>query len=413
MSRITAVVTVLIAVFALAPVAPAYTLSEDVNAVDLSFYQAPTATSAYPLTGNKTVRNVIVCIGDGMGLSQITLASFKGTGLDGRLAIERMPVTGLVRTRSANSIVTDSAASGTALASGIKTNNGMIGMAPDGTAYCTILEAAKARGMATGLVVTSTISHATPASFASHVKSRTSEARIAEQLIANRVNVVLGGGRKFFLPRSDPNSARKDDRNLVAEAKEAGYVYVTTGTELQAAGHPYLLGLFQLDPLTTAANEPTLAALTQKAIQVLSQVKRKPPFPFFEQKAGFFLMVEGSQIDWACHINDIRHTIRQTLLFDQAVQAAVDFALRDGHTLVIVTADHETGGLTFTNPPRRSMDPTTHWSTKGSDAHTGSPVLIGAVGPRAELFAGVQDNTDIPKKIAALLKIKPFPRPVE
>ncbi|OHB68331.1 MAG: hypothetical protein A2Y77_07600 [Planctomycetes bacterium RBG_13_62_9] len=377
----------------------------------MSFYQASTTTAAYPLTRNAQVRNVIVCIGDGMGLGQITLASLKAAGLEGRLAMERMPVTGVVRTHSASSRVTDSAAAGTALASGIKTNNGMIGMAPDETPYITILEAARARGMATGLVATSTITHATPASFAAHVKSRKGEEQIAEQLIANRVNVLFGGGRRYFLPKSsDPNTGRTDDRNLVAEARDAGYTYVTTEAELQSAEHPYMLGLFQFDALTTASDEPPLAILTQKAIQVLSQVKRKPPFPLFRPKAGFFLMVEGSQIDWACHDNDVRNTIRQTLLFDQAVQAAVDFALRDGHTLVVVTADHETGGLTFTEAARRRTDPTPHWGTKG---HTGLPVFIGALGPGAGLFAGVQDNTEIPSKIASLLKIKPFPRPAQ
>jgi alkaline phosphatase len=402
-----AAITLILALVLFSPTI-AEELYKDVNVDDLSFYQPPAGTQAYPLTANKKVRNVIFCIGDGMGLGQIALASFKGAGLDGRLYMERMPVTGLVRTHSANATVTDSAASGTALASGIKTNNGMIGMAPDGTRWCTILEAAKAKGMATGLVVTSTISHATPAVFASHVKSRNNQEQIAEQLLANRVNVLFGGGRKYFLPKSDPNSGRKDDKDLIAEAREAGYTYITTGAELQSADPPYVLGLFQLDFLTTApGEEPSLAVLTQKAIETLTRAKRRA---LFQEKPGFFLMVEGSQIDWACHTNDIKHTIRQTLLFDQAVQAAVDFALRDGHTLVIVTADHETGGLTFTDPPRRSADPTPHWSSNG---HTGQPVPIGALGPGAKLFAGVQDNTDIPKKIAALLKIKPFPRPVE
>jgi alkaline phosphatase len=122
---------------------------------------------------------------------------------------------------------------------------------------------------------------------------------------------------------------------------------------------------------------------------------------------GFFLMVEGSQIDWACHSNDAAAAVRQTLLFDQAVAAAADFALRDGHTLVIVTADHETGGLTFTQE-KGQVKP--HWSTKG---HSGAPVPVWAVGPGAAQFAGVQDNTEIPKKIARLLGITPFPRPVE
>jgi len=402
-----AAIAILIVTLVLVSFAPAAEqFSSLIKVDDLSFYQAQIAAAPYPLTNAKKVRNVILCIGDGMGLSQITLASMKAAGPGGRLCMERMPVTGLVRTYSASSRVTDSAAAGTALAAGIKTNNGMIGVAPNEQAYETILEAAKARGMATGLVATSTITHATPASFASHVKSRTTEAPIAEQLIANKVNVLFGGGRKYFLPKSDPNSGRKDDRDLIAEARQAGYTYVTTERELRSIRGPHVLGLFQFDSLTTVPPEPTLASLTHKAIRVL----RKGSGSSSRTKGGFFLMVEGSQIDWACHGNDPKHAIRQTLLFDQAVQAAVDFAMRDGHTLVIVTADHETGGLTILEGSNGSAEPSVHWSTKG---HTGTPVPIGAMGPGAAVFAGMQDNTDIPKKIARLLNITAFPRPVE
>jgi alkaline phosphatase len=238
------------------------------------------------------------------------------------------------------------------------------------------------------------------------VSSRATEAVIAEQLIANRVNILFGGGRNYFLPKSDPNSARKDDRDLIAEARQAGYMYVATDHELSSIRYPYMLGLFQNDFLTTAAPEPSLAALTRKAIQVLKTVKSRS----FGRRPGFFLMVEGSQIDWACTDNDVKRSIRQTLLFDQAVQAAVDFAMRDGHTLVIVTADHETGGLTYMEGPKTNPDLVVRWSVKG---HTGSPVPIGTMGPGATAFAGLQDNTDIPKKIAKLLNITPFPRPVE
>ena len=403
---VTAAVAPLIVLFLLVSFAPAESAAPKVDNNDLSFYQPPTTTAPYPLSGGKQVRNVILCIGDGMGLNQITLASMKVAGLGGRLSIERMPVTGWVRTYSANSRVTDSAAAGTALACGIKTKNGMIGVAPDEESYETILEAAKAKGMMTGLVATSTITHATPASFASHVSARSSEAAIAEQLIANRVNVLFGGGRKYFLPKSDPNTGRKDDRDLIAEARQAGYTVVTTDRELHAVRCPSVLGLFANDSLTTIAPEPSLAAMTRKAIQVLANVKS----PAFGRRTGFFLMVEGSQIDWACTDNEIKRSIRQTLLFDQAVQAAVDFALRDRHTLVIVTADHETGGLTYMEGPKTNPDLVVRWSVKG---HTGSPVPIGAMGPGAAAFAGLQDNTDIPKKIAKLLKITPLPRPVD
>jgi len=382
-----------------------------VDAKDLSFYQPSITTAPYPLTSARRVRNVILCIGDGMGLSQVAMASAKATGPGGKLHMERLPVAGTVRTYSASSRVTDSAAAGTAMATGVKTKNGMIGVDPDERAYLTLLEAAQAKGMPTGLVATSAITHATPASFAAHIRSRKMETKIAEQLIANKVNVLFGGGREFFLPKSHPKSGRKDDLDLIARAQEAGYEVIETASELRSSRGPHLLGLFQLEALTTAESEPSLALLAVKAIQVLRHACLESNAR--DGKPGFFLMIEGSQIDWACHDNDAVEAIRQTLLFDQAIEAAVDFALRDGRTLVVVTADHETGGLTLTgsgNEEKGDADLTAHWSTKG---HTGTPVPLWAIGPGAAHFAGVQDNTDIPKKIAQLLSLRPFPKRVK
>jgi alkaline phosphatase len=392
--------------------APAASFSYEtakVDANDLSFYQPSITAEPYPQTSATKVKNVILCIGDGMGINQVALAGATVLPPGGKLHIERLPVTGFVRTHSANSRVTDSAAAGTALATGVKTKNGMIGMTPEEKAYCSVLEAAQTKGMAAGLVVTCTLTHATPASFGSHVKSRKLEATIAEQLIATRINVLFGGGRKYFLPQSDPNSGRKDDIDVLAQAKEAGYAYVETLSELQSARDSHVLGLFQFDALKTAAPEPTLALMTHKAILLLKQASRDSS----DGKQGFFLMVEGSQIDWECHANKANGAIRQALLFDQAVEAAVDFALKDGHTLVIVTADHETGGMTLLgggDEDKADGDLAARFSTKG---HTGAPVGIWALGPGATRFAGVQDNTEIPRKIAQLLGIRPFPRPVK
>lgn len=373
---------------------------------DIGFYQPPLSRASYPLVPGKKVKNVILLIGDGMGHSQVALARFKTVGLDGKLHMERMPVAGMIRTHSANRLVTDSAAAGTAMACGIKTNNGMIGMTPDQRVYGTILEAAQAKGMATGLVATSRITHATPASFASHVKSRGMETQIAEQMIARKVNVLFGGGLKYFLPKSDPNSARKDDRNVLAEAMQSGYLYARTTDELLPMKHPYLLGLFQLDALSTMAPEPSLACMTTKAIKTLRRVRDAAT----DKRKGFFLMVEGSQIDWACHSNDAPRCIRQTLLFDEAVKAAIDFAVKDGRTLVIVTSDHETGGLTIPSGNLAATAVKAQWSTKG---HSSAAVPVYALGPKAELFSGVYDNTDISKRIAHVLGINPFPMPIE
>ncbi len=369
---------------------------------DISFYRGPARDRSYPADSGR-VRNVILLIGDGMGLSQVSLARMKALGSEGNLNMQLLPIHGLIRTHSADRLVTDSAAAGTALASGVKTNNGMIGMTPDETPYCSILELAQAKGMATGLVATSTISHATPASFGSHVKSRGMEPEIAEQLIGNRINVLFGGGRKYFLPKSHADSGRKDDRNLLAEAEEAGYTVIESANQLRWVHGPRVLGLFQVDALTTISPEPMLAELTNRAITILDETATDSR----KYGRGFFLMVEGSQIDWACHGNDAKTCIRQTLLFDEAVRQAVDFARADGRTLVVVTADHETGGLTIPGGSLKGDDVKVHWSTKG---HSAAPVPVYAIGPKSELFAGVYDNTEIPQRIARALGIREFPQ---
>lgn len=363
--------------------------------LDVSFYSPPTDTKPYPVFENGKVKNIIFLIGDGMGLAQLQAARIRAVGTSGKLYIEKLPVTGIKRTHSANSLITDSAASGTALAAGVKTNNGMIGVTPEGKKVKSILEAARDKGMATGLVATSTITHATPASFASHVPSRSDEATIATHIIENRVNVIFGGGKKFFVPQTFEGSGRKDAKNLVDEAKEFGYKFVETKDEMSAADGEYILGLFQMEPMTTVGPEPMIAEMTSKVIEILSR-----------DKDGFFLMVEGSQIDWECHDNDPDNTIRQTLLFDLAVKEAMDFALKDRETLVIVTADHETGGIAINGGILSGNVLILGWTTKG---HTGSPVPVYAFGPHAQRFTGVLDNTDVPKILAELLNVSPFP----
>jgi alkaline phosphatase len=280
------------------------------------------------------------------------------------------------------------------MACGVKTNKGIVGMDEQGRSRESILEAAKAKGMRTGLVVTCTITHATPACFASHVRSRKMEEQIAEQLLDNRVNVMFGGGRKFFLPFITGGGARMDGRDLIKEAKEAGYNYVDTAKELKSADGDYVLGLFASESLTTHKPEPSLGEMTEKAIKLLSK-----------EGDGFFLMVEGSQIDWTCHRNDEEECIRQVVLFDEAVKAGIDFAMSDGRTLVIATADHETGGLIITGEEGGSNKPEAKWTSRG---HTGMPVAVYAFGPGAGEFSGVYDNTEIAKKIARLLGIEDF-----
>lgn len=293
----------------------------------------PSAAAGRPAAGQGP-RNVIFLIGDGMGPAAVTLlreCQEQPTHLDSLLV-------GVCRTYSSDSRVTDSAAAVTALACGIKTKNGMIGLDPLDQPAANLLEGARARGLATGLVATSRITHATPAGFAAHVPERAQEGEIAAQMLKHRVDVLLGGGRGFFLP-ADGGGKRADGRDLLREAGDAGYQVLGSRADFLKPLRTPLLGLFHPDHMTLeidrdAAKEPSLAEMTSAALTLLKQ-----------DPDGFFVMIEGSRIDHAEHDNDAGATLREMRAFDDAVGEAVAFARRDRHTLVVVTADHETGGL--------------------------------------------------------------------
>ncbi len=334
-------------------------------------------------------RNIILMIGDGMGLAHIAAARLS-SGPGSTLAMDSMPVSGFVTTYSANAIITDSAAAATAYATGTKTNNGMVATAPSGQTLRTIVEAARDFGKSTGIVTTTAVVDATPACFASHAKARSEGSAIAEQLASSGVNVLFGGGRGQFIPKGEPTSARPDDRNLLTEAAAKGYKVISTSDELRTVSGPRVIGLFAPGNLTEMAPEPPLSDLTTKAIELLSP-----------DKDGFFLMVEGGMIDKYAHGHDFDHTVRDTLEFDKAVARALDFARRDKHTLVIVTADHETGGLTLLTDAAGALQPM--WSTGG---HTAIPVALYAFGPDADQFAGLVDNTYVANTMVALWRLK-------
>ena len=370
---------------------------------DFSFYTPSEDKSPFPLVPEGPVKNVILMIGDGMGLPHIAATRTIVLGAHGRLYIERMPVTGIIDHYSADEFVSDSAATGTSLATGYKTNSDMIGLLPDGTPALTILEAARDIGMATGLVATLTITHATPAAFAAHIHDRDLEAEIAVQLLESKVNVLLGGGRALFKPGvSGYKFERSDGRDLTREARDRDYEYVETRDELMnaKADNGYLLGLFSDGFMLVQDSEPTLAEMTDKALEILSRNEK-----------GFFLMVEGSQIDWGAEDNDINYTIREQLHFDLAIGNAIQFAMKDDETLVVATADHEAGGMFIPEGPPNQLDGkiSIGW---GTDGHSGVPVPVFVYGPHAEKFMGWYDNTEIPKRIANILGISDFPRKI-
>ena len=340
------------------------------------------ATNKTAVSKVPPVRNVILMIGDGMGLNH-TFAAY--TANQGSLAINRCQYVGLARTQSADNYITDSAASGTAIACGEKTNNGMLGQRPDGSRLKSMLEYAADKGLSTGIVVTCELTHATPAAFVAKVDKRSKSEDIALFFTRTNINVCIGGGRNFF-------EKREDKKNLTDSMKNKGFRVAYTMDEVKAAQQGNLLGLLADVALPAyPARGEMLPEAVNTAINILNQNKK-----------GFFLMVEGSQIDWGAHDNNRERVINETLDFNRAVQIAFDFAERDGQTLVIVTADHETGGLGINNGNLKTGDVTTNFFTKG---HTGVPVPVYSFGPGAAKFSGIFENTEFLPKVLDIYRI--------
>ena len=288
------------------------------------------------------IKNVIFLIGDGMGVSYTSAYRYlkdspnskfaERTALDKYLVGQQMTYP-----EDPAQNVTDSASAATAMSAGIKTYNNAIAVDNDKTEVKTVLETAKEKGKATGLVATSEITHATPASFGSHDPSRQNMNGIADdyydELVngEHKVDVLLGGGTDLFV---------RKDRNLVDEFKKDGFSYVTNPDELSKDQNEQVLGLFAdrglPKMLDRTEDVPSLEKMTTSAIDRLKQ-----------DKDGFFLMIEGSQIDWAGHDNDIVSAMSEMEDFEKAFKAAIDFAKKDKHTLVVATADHSTGGYSI------------------------------------------------------------------
>jgi alkaline phosphatase len=343
-----------------------------------------------PLVEDRPVKNIIFLIGDGTGLAQITAGQYALVGPDGLLNMQTMPVTGIVKTHSSDNLITDSASGATAYSCGLKTYNGAIGVDPNVTPCKTILELAEEKGLSTGLVSTSSITHATPASYAAHVEQRSMQEEIAVDFLDSGIEVFLGGGVKWFSPEQ-----RTDSLNLMGQFKDSGYQVLLNEQDLMNSNSDRLLGLFAEDGMERNDGEPSSELMTRKALEILSQ-----------NDEGFFLMVEGSQIDWAGHGNDSEYLIREVQDFDNAVKAALEFAQEDGETLVVLTADHETGGMTLQRQQAEGDSLEIYWTT---GYHTGTPVPLMAYGPHALEFMGWRDNTYVGIKLAELLEVGELP----
>jgi alkaline phosphatase len=330
----------------------------------------------------KKVKNIILLIGDGMGLSQVSASQFYNKKTSN---FERFPVIGLTKTSSTSDLITDSAAAATAFASGIKTYNGALGVNTDTLAVKTIVEEISKIGISTGIISTSSIVHATPAAFYTHTKNRSMYEDIATQLVSSDIDFFAGGGITYF-------NDRKDKRNLILELEKKGFSINTESLPKNTKPvfnkkQGYLLASNGMPKMLDGRGE-FLTNATKLAIESLSS-----------NEEGFFLMIEGAQIDWGGHDNDAEYLISELIDFDNTIGVALDFAKLNGETLVIVTADHETGGFTLAqdNGDYNKIKPV--FSTGG---HSAAMIPVFAKGPNAEDFGGIYENTAIYNKMKSL-----------
>jgi alkaline phosphatase len=329
-----------------------------------------------------TPKNVILLIGDGMSMSYVFAAK---TANRGNLYMFNFSNLGFQTTHAADRYITDSAAAGTAIATGQKTYGGAIGVDTDTLAIENIREKFEKMERATGVVSTSTITHATPASFVAHQPSRNMYEAIASDFLKTNIDVFIGGGYDHF-------ANRDDGRDLVSELEGKGYQVLTDIDDVAEVKEGKLAGL--IAPGATEQAGTRRDDLLEKSVETALGILSNNP-------KGFFLMVEGSQLDWAGHNNHTGYLVRETLDFDRAVGKALEFAANNKETLVIVTSDHETGGFMVIDGDNKNGY--VHGSF-GSTNHTPEFVPVMAFGPGAKNFRGFYDNTDIPKKIMHLIQ---------
>lgn len=330
-------------------------------------------------------RNVIFIIGDGMGLAQISAAmsEYKGDN-----AFVKLPVVGLSKTSSADNYVTDSGAGATVFSIGQKTKNYSIGVDVNGESVDGLFEKCKAKKMQTGVVVTSSITHATPAAFYAHVASRKSEEDIAMFMLRQQCDIAVGGGIKFFQRRSDQFP-------LLDSLKKLGYETLADSVN----AYSFLPGKKYIELLA----DNGMKTMRMGRGDYLPKASKAAMTAMAQNKSGFFLMIEGSQIDWGGHDTDYQYMKSELWDLNETILQALEFAKKDGNTLVVVTADHETGGLALIE---NDLDKKTFTPRYTYKKHTGIMVPVFAYGPGAECFSGIYENTEIHYKFKELLKLK-------
>ena len=331
---------------------------------------------------SKKVKNVILMIGDGMSLAHMYTA---WTANRGQLWLENAQYTGLSKTWCTNRLVCDSGSGGTALATGQKTCYHAVGTDPQGNPLTTLCDLAKAKGKSAGIAVTCRLWDATPCDFSCHNLDRDKEQELIGDYPTSGLDYAFGGGAKYFTNRAD-------GRDIFKELEANGYHVSRTWDDLAAwkSGKVFAVPYDVDTPLPDERGD-LLARASLKGLELLNQ-----------NRNGFFMMVEGSQLDDYGHFNQLDLLMKETLDFDQTIGKMMKWAAQDGETLVVVTADHETGGLTLVDGNKDEGKVTCCFSTK---SHSGVMVPVYAFGPGSEQFSGIMENTDIFKKIKALMKL--------
>jgi len=339
------------------------------------------------IADNENPENIILFIGDGMGVGHITA----GKIARGNINLERFAVMGLVTTHSANQLVTESAAAATALATGYKTNNRAISVSVDKEPLKTLFEYAKEQGKSIGVVVTKSVTGATPAAFLAHAEDRRQQADIAEQIATGDLDVLIGGGWAYFVPANNYGSKRKDQKNLLATLETRMPLILNYDKLSEHIDTQKLAALLAPGGLPQAVDRNySLTRLTEIALDILSR-----------NRNGFVLVVEGSQIDTAAHDHNPQYLITELIDFDDAVGAGLDFAQKNRRTLIVVTADHETGGVAVHDGSIQTRQVTsTAFTTTG---HTAAMVPLFSDGPGSIKFSGIQDNARVGQTLIELL----------
>lgn len=344
-------------------------------------YEHPYAVEKLQAPKGKKVKNVILMIGDGMSLMHVYTAWAANRG---KLWLENAQATGLSKTWAVKKLVTDSGSGGTSLATGVKTVYHAVGVDPEGKTLTSLVDVAKELGKDAGMAVTCRLWDATPCDFCCHNIDRDKEEELVGDYPTSGVDFVFGGGAQKF-------TNRKDGRDIFKELQKKGYHVSRTLDDFFAYDKNSRIFAVPYDKDTPLPDErgDLLARASMKGISLMNQ-----------NKNGFFMMIEGSQLDDYGHFNQLDLLMKETLDFDQTVGEVMKWAAKDGETLVVVTADHETGGLTLVNGNKDEGRVECCFSTKD---HSGAMVPVYAFGPGAENFTGIFENTDVFKKIKKLM----------